>query len=112
MVTSCLTTVCPGSVSSQLPPVSPARSTTTLPGFIASTAAAVTSRGAGRPGTSAVVITTSNPLIASSSAFCCWARSSSVSSRAYPPSPAASMPTSSHCAPTERTWSATSGRTS
>ena len=103
IVTPCLTTVCPGSVSSQLPPVSPARSTTTLPGFMPSTAAAVTSRGAGRPGTSAVVITTSKPVIASSSAFCCWARSSSVSSRAYPPSPAASMPTSSHCAPTERT---------
>ncbi len=115
IVTSCLTTTCPGSVSSQLPPVSPARSTTTLPGFIASTAAAVTSLGAGRPGTSAVVITTSNPLIASSSAFCCWARSSSVSSRAYPPSPAAVdifATESNHCAPTERTWSATSGRTS
>ena len=55
---------------------------------MASTAAAVTRRGAGRPGTSAVVITTSKPLIAFSSAFCCCARSSSVSSRAYPPSPA------------------------
>ena len=82
IVTPCLTTVWPGSVSSQLPPVSPARSTTTLPGFMPSTAAAVTSRGAGRPGTSAVVITTSKPVIAFSSAFCCWARSSSVSSRA------------------------------
>ena len=36
IVTPCLTTVWPGSVSSQLPPVSPARSTTTLPGFIPS----------------------------------------------------------------------------
>ena len=33
-------------------------------------------------------------------------------SRAYPPSPAASMPRSSHCAPTDLTCSATSGRTS
>ena len=47
-----------------------------------STASAVTSVGAWRPGTSAVVMTTSKPLIASVSA-CCWrARSSSVSSRA------------------------------
>src|SRR5690606_19326033 len=82
MVTSCLTTVCPGSVSSQLPPVSPARSTMTLPGLMPSTAAAVTSRGAGLPGTSAVVMTTSKPLMASSSACCCRAFSSSVSSRA------------------------------
>ena len=82
IVTPCLTTVWPGSVSSQLPPVSPARSTTTLPGFIPRTAAAVTSRGAGRPGTSAVVMTTSKPPIASSRRFCCSARSSSVSSRA------------------------------
>ena len=36
IVTPCLTTVWPGSVSSQLPPVSPARSTTTLPGFMPS----------------------------------------------------------------------------
>ena len=45
----------------------------TLPGFMPSTASAVTSFGAGRPGTSAVVITTSKPLIASVSACCCWA---------------------------------------
>ena len=76
IVTPCSTTVCPGSVSSQLPPVFPARSTTTLPGFMPSTASAVTNRGAGRPGTNAVVITTSNPVIAFSSAFCCCARSS------------------------------------
>src|SRR6185437_11439738 len=76
--TSCLTTVWPGSVSSQLPPVSPAMSMITEPGFIPSTASAVTSLGAGRPGTSAVVMTTSKPLIASVSACCCCARSSSV----------------------------------
>src|SRR5690606_25878033 len=112
MVTSCLTTTCPGSVSSQLPPLSPAMSTITLPAFIRSTASAVTSVGAFLPGTCALVITPSKPVIASVSLRCCSARSSSVSSRAYPPSPTASMPRSSHCAPTDRTWSATSGRTS
>ena len=76
------TTVRPGSVNSQFPPASPARSTITDPGGIPSTASAVTSFGAGRPGTSAVVITTSKPLIASVSACCCSARSSAVSSRA------------------------------
>ena len=54
------TTSSPGSVSSQLPPVSAARSTITEPGRIARTAAAVTSFGAGRPGIAAVVMTTSN----------------------------------------------------
>ena len=54
----------------------------TLPGFMPSTAAAVTMRGAGRPGTSAVVITMSKPLMAASSARCCWASSSSVNARA------------------------------
>ena len=82
IVTSCLTTVSPGSVSSQLPPASPARSTITEPGFMPSTASAVTSRGAGRPGTSAVVMTTSKRSIASASACCCLRCSSSVSSRA------------------------------
>ena len=47
-----------------------------------STASAVTSFGAGRPGTSAVVITTSKLLIASVSASCCCAFSALVSSRA------------------------------
>ena len=81
-MTSWTTVTSPGVVSSQLPPVSPARSTITLPGRIPSTASAVTSFGAGRPGTSAVVITTSKPLIASVSACCCAACSSAVSSRA------------------------------
>ena len=43
IVTSCSTTVSPGSDSSQLPPASPARSTITEPGFMRSTASAVTS---------------------------------------------------------------------
>ena len=46
------------------------------------TASAVTSRGAGRPGTSAVVITTSNPVIAFSSAAAARPAPLSVSSRA------------------------------
>ena len=54
----------------------------TLPGRIPFTASAVTRRGAGRPGTSAVVMTTSKPVIASVSSRCCASRSSSVSSRA------------------------------
>ena len=48
--TSWRTTVSPGSVSSQLPPASPAMSTITEPAFIPSTASAVTSRGRGAPG--------------------------------------------------------------
>ena len=62
MVTPCSTTVWPGRVSSQLPPDSDARSTITEPGFISATIAAVTSTGARRPGTFAVVITTSEVL--------------------------------------------------
>ena len=46
IVTSSLTTVWPGSVSSQLPPVSAARSTITEPGFMFLTACSVTSSGA------------------------------------------------------------------
>ena len=49
----------PGTVSSQFPPASEARSTTTEPVRIASTISLVISLGAGRPGMSAVVITTS-----------------------------------------------------
>jgi hypothetical protein len=56
MVTPCLTTALPGSVSSQLPPCSAAMSTMTLPGFIVRTISAVMSLGAGLPGISAVVM--------------------------------------------------------
>src|SRR3981189_1682890 len=63
MVTPCRTTVSPGTVSSQLPPASPARSTTTLPDRIRRTASAVTSRGAGRPGTTAGGVPTCKPQI-------------------------------------------------
>src|SRR6478736_5302401 len=56
IVTPCLTTALPGSVSSQLPPCSPAMSTITLPGFMDFTMSAVMSFGAGLPGMSAVVM--------------------------------------------------------
>ena len=49
----------PGIAPSTLPPRSTARSTITEPGFIEATIAAETSRGAGRPGISAVVMTMS-----------------------------------------------------
>ena len=44
---------------STLPPCAAAMSTTTLPGFIEATISAVSNRGAGRPGISAVVMTMS-----------------------------------------------------
>ena len=50
IVTPLSTISLPGCVSSQLPPVSAARSTITEPGRIARTASAVISLGAGRPG--------------------------------------------------------------
>src|SRR5690242_1709144 len=59
MVTPSRSTTSPGSVSSQLPPVSAARSTITEPGRIFATAVAGIRRGAARPGISAVVITAS-----------------------------------------------------
>src|SRR5205085_1701159 len=49
----------PGAVTSQLPPVSAARSTMTEPGFMPRTASAVIRIGARLPGMAAVVITTS-----------------------------------------------------
>ena len=60
IVTPCLMTVWPASVSGQLPPLpAPAMSTITEPGFIALTISSVTSTGAARPGISAVVMTMS-----------------------------------------------------
>jgi len=76
------TTVSPGSVSSQLPPVSAARSTITEPGAIERTAAAVISSGAGRPGIAAVVTMMSCLAAFWPSASRTWAFSSSVSGRA------------------------------
>ena len=82
MVTPPTTTVAPGRVSSQLPPVSAARSTITLPGFIPATIAALMIFGAGRPGTAAVQTITSMFFKCSARRRCCSARSSSVSARA------------------------------
>src|SRR5688500_14473112 len=59
IVTPSFTVTVPGAVSSQFPPVSAAMSTTTEPGRMARTISALTSLGAGRPGTAAVVITMS-----------------------------------------------------
>src|SRR5439155_12898220 len=74
--------VSPGFDSAQLPPCSPARSTTTAPGRIALTASSSTRMGARRPGTSAVVMITSASAMKPFSSSR-WARcSSSVSARA------------------------------
>src|SRR5690606_34570537 len=72
----------PGARELAVAPVSAARSTTTLPGFMPSTMAVVTIFGAGRPGTAAVHTITSMLRRCSPSLRCCSARSSSVSWRA------------------------------
>ena len=53
-----VSTISPGFEPSTLPPVSAAKSTMIVPGAIESTIACVINRGAWRPGTAAVVITT------------------------------------------------------
>ena len=53
-----VTTTSPGFEPSTFPPVSAAKSTITVPGSMASIIACVIKRGAVRPGTAAVVITT------------------------------------------------------
>ena len=75
--------VSPAFDSSTLPPsAEAAMSTMTEPDFIFPTASAVTSTGGLRPGTWAVVMTTSIPPMTSLSSACWAARSSAVSSRA------------------------------
>ncbi len=69
-----VTTVRPATVPSTLPPCAPAMSTTTLPGLIAATSAAVSRRGAGRPGIRAVVMTMST------SRACSWYSSAAARS--------------------------------
>ena len=85
------------------------------PAFIARTASSLTSTGAGIPGTSAVVITTSlSPTCGTSSSTCRRCRSSS-SAAAYPPVPSAPVVSSSsftNFAPTDSTCSAAAARTS
>ena len=51
-----VTTISSATEPSTLPPLAAAMSTMTEPGFIAATISAVMSRGAGRPGISAVVM--------------------------------------------------------
>ena len=75
-------TVSPAFVSSQLPPCSAAMSTITDPARMRSTAAFEMMTGALRPGTEAVEITASAAAMRASSASCCLAFSSAVSSRA------------------------------
>ena len=71
MVTPCRVTTLPGSVSSQLPPCSAARSTITLPGFIERTISAVMSLGAGLPGINAVVMMMSTSFACLAKVACC-----------------------------------------
>lgn len=61
----------PASAPSILPPRSTARSTTTDPGFMESSISRVTSRGAGRPGISAVVMTMSCLAMCSATSAAC-----------------------------------------
>src|SRR5580700_762290 len=82
MCTSLWSTISPAFVSSQLPPWSAAMSTTTAPGAMPSTIDVVRSTGALRPGTAAVVITTSERPTSSASAARWRSSSSGVSSRA------------------------------
>ena len=72
LVTPLCCTTFPGWVISQLPPRSAARSTMTEPGFMLSTIAAVTRRGAGRPGISAVVMTMSCPFMWEATSSACF----------------------------------------
>src|SRR5690625_2978515 len=103
----------PGRLPSTFPPDSAARSTTTLPGFIRSTADLSTSSGACLPGTAAVVMRTSDSATCSANkSRCIWARSS-VISRAYPPEPSkVGRSSSTKAAPRLRTSSADADRTS
>ena len=60
-----VTTAWPATVPSTLPPFAAAMSTITLPAFMLATISAVISRGAGRPGMSAVVMMMSTSLACS-----------------------------------------------
>ncbi len=110
-----VTIVSPATEPATLPPSGLApMSTITDPALIARTASSVTSSGGRRPGTCAVVITTSCLAMCAASSACCASRSSAVSSRAYPPSPAALSPdvSSMNVAPSDSTSPLDAGRTS
>ncbi len=78
-----VTTVSPGTDPATLPPSAlEPMSTMTEPGFMAFSASSVTSSGGRRPGTCAVVMTTSWRAMWPASSACCAARSSSVRARA------------------------------
>src|SRR5918996_1170563 len=75
IVTPPETIVSPGLVAAQLPPASAARSTITEPARMPPTPSSVMSSGAGRPGTSAVVMTASDSAAwraISSCSRACW----------------------------------------
>ena len=99
MCTPWCSTTSPASVSAQLPPESAAMSTTTAPSAMPSTISAVTRIGAARPGTAAVVMTTSEAATSPARAARWRSSSSSESSRAYPPAPSALTPMSTKVAP-------------
>src|SRR5258706_1868491 len=82
IVTPPTSTSLPAFVSSTLPPVSAARSTMTDPGRMPLTMSPVTSSGARRPGTAAVVMTTSDFATCSPMSSRCLRRNSSDCSRA------------------------------
>ncbi len=67
-----------GTVRSQLPPRSAARSTMTEPRFIMRTMSSVQSFGAGRPGISAVVMTMSTSGASSRNLASCFSRNSGL----------------------------------
>ena len=81
-ITPPMSTSSPARVHSQLPPDSAAMSTITEPGFMPSTTLAGMSLGALRPGTWAVVMTTSEPWIWAAMSSACFVFCASVSSRA------------------------------
>lgn len=84
--------------------------TSTLPGFMDSTISWVISFGAGLPGMSAVVTTTSTSLHCSANSFISASMNSWLISLAYPPSPppiSKSPSTSTNSAPNDSTCSLT-----
>ena len=105
----------PGWVTSQLPPFSAARSTTTDPGFMSATCSALISFGAGLPGISAVVMTISTYSHCLANNFIYASMNSLLISFAYPPAPAPdySIPfTSKNSAPRDSICSLAAGLTS
>ena len=85
-LTPCSSIVFPATEASMLPPVSTARSTMTLPGFIPFRTWFPIMRGARRPKIWAVVMTTSDWWQTLSMAFCCNSVCSLLRAPAYPSS--------------------------